>query len=313
MIIRDRKGFVLLIVMWTLALLTILTISFARRALYDNRVAAYSVDRTQCLHLARGAVQRGIAEIQNKQVIDFLQRKGNRTSFDQRWAQPRDLITDENIVRLSGPTETEGESCRYEIIDEERFISVNKASEGILDNIDAMSFRTVSDIMNRRATLSGKRDLAFVSREELRTLDGMDDDIWLGDKNDPGVRDLVTIWGDGKINLNTASREVLELVPDVSSSALEAFVMYRNGSDGVRGTADDKFFQSFSDIGPEAGIPPLQVSLLQRHCKLDSSFFTIRGIATQRQGQVRATVSATVHLTPDGAPVLTWREEIVGF
>lgn len=309
---RREGGFVLIVVLWTLALLTILTIAFARRSMYDNRIAAYTLDRSQAIQLARGAVQRGIVEIQQKETVDVLQAKEGRTSLDQRWAQPRDLFTSEPTFRLTGPVEREGDVCEYRIVDEDRYISINRANKEVIEEIESMSFRTVSEIMNRRTTLSGEREHAFTSLEELRVLEGMNESIWEGQGETPPLDEILTVWGGQRVNINTAPPDVLRLIPDVSESAVEAVIYYRAGPDGVAYTADDRFFKYLGEVPERAGITPEEASKLERYCAIDSAFFTITGYATQRQGRIRATVRATVRLIENEVRILEWREETVG-
>jgi len=309
---EERNGFVLLIVIWVLALLTVITISFARRAMLDNRIAAYSVDRTQAVYMARGAVQRGMVEIRNKAFVDQLQGRAGRTSFDQRWNNPADMVNDETYYQLGGEEEIENEKVQYLIEDAERYIDVNSAPEELLDNLPDISFRVVNDIIERRNEIKGKRARAFTVKEEIRNLENISEDDWHGDDDEPGFKDLITVWGDGRININTCSEEVLQTVPDLSEDTAEQIIVYRAGPDREVNTDDDNSIPDIRELGEELDLQPQQISVLSEYCKVDSSFYIITGIATQRQGRVRATVTATVALQGSGTEVLDWREEIVG-
>jgi hypothetical protein len=61
-----------------------------------------------------------------------------------------------------------------------------------------------------------------------------------GEKTDEpitGIADQLTTWGDGKINPNSASREVLSTL--MSDDKVDALIELRMGPDGEPGTADD--------------------------------------------------------------------------
>ncbi len=67
--------------------------------------------------------------------------------------------------------------------------------------------------------------------------------------------DLFTIMGSGRINVNTASAAVLQLIPGMDPEIAESIVRRRAGDDGIDGTDDDMPFQSAAQI-PMPGMPP---------------------------------------------------------
>ncbi len=78
----------------------------------------------------------------------------------------------------------------------------------------------------------------FVAVEELLLIPGIDVDLF-----DGSLRDNVTLYGDGMININTASRDTLEAVfgPGYPNLA-DKIIDYRKGVDGNPGTDDDRWF-----------------------------------------------------------------------
>lgn len=78
-----------------------------------------------------------------------------------------------------------------------------------------------------------------------------------------GLADLFTALSIGRVNLNTASVSVLQLLPGVDQNIAENIVRARAGPDGVEGTEDDTPFQSpamlFNGMVPglSAGANPL--------------------------------------------------------
>ncbi len=90
------------------------------------------------------------------------------------------------------------------------------------------------------------------------------------------LADLFNTSGDARININTASREVLELLPGMDSNLAEGIVMARQGLDGRDGTEDDTPYQDVRDLGAVGGIPPQYVGILARLCTVRSSTFEVR-------------------------------------
>lgn len=68
-----------------------------------------------------------------------------------------------------------------------------------------------------------------------------------------GLKDVFTPFSDGKININTADANVLQLLPGVDDATAQDIIKARAGPDGVEGTADDTPFLSTGDI-QRAGI-----------------------------------------------------------
>lgn len=310
---RRNGGFALLCVLWILVILSIITISFGRRAVLERRAAMYVLNHDQALSMARGAVQRGIAELRNKTVNDRLQNPRARfsyTGFDQPWHKHGSL-DNEGLFKIedAGP----GDGVSYRIRDDEGLISINRAPEKILDNIAGLGVRGAGEIMDARK-LSGtaKKHDPFVIPEQVLDLDGVDEDAWVGTDESPGLRDLLTCWGDGKINLNTASRAVLETIPDLDPSVLDAVITYRSGPDGELGTKDDRSFETFSDIAKKAHLSAESVAPLMQYCTLDSHFFTITGLCTLRHGKIRATCEASVQVSNGVVRIHSWREDVSG-
>ena len=151
----------------------------------------------------------------------------------------------------------------------------------------------------------------FQTIEELREVGDVKDRDWFGEEKKAGLKDLLTCWGDGKININTASGAVLKCIPHLRGNAIGAILAYRAGSDGKLYTEDDQDFKSLEDLSEKTDISGDALATLQQHCKVDSQFFTITGVATLRQGKVIASCVATVMVEGPSAMVIKWREEIV--
>jgi type II secretory pathway component PulK len=310
---RQERGFVLVSVLWILAILTVIAIGFQRRAIMDARAATFTLDHTRAMFMARGAVSRGIVELCNKAVIDELYKQSGRTGYSQHWANTMDMIKEKGYYTVPEGDEFSKEICKYLIRDEESLISINAADREFLMNIESLTQKAVRGIMKRRLGDPDAKELpqSFQTIEELREVEDIKDKNWFGTEKKAGLRDLLTCWGDGKININTASADVLKCIPELRSNVIDAIVGYRAGSDGELYTADDQDFVSLQDVTDKTGVGGDAMAPLQQHCKVDSQFFTITGIATLRQGKVIASCVATVMIDGGNANVIKWREELV--
>jgi len=88
-----------------------------------------------------------------------------------------------------------------------------------------------------------------------------------------GLVDLFSTVGRLQININTATAEVLQLVPSIDRSMAERIVQERAGLDGVDGTEDDRPYHSPTEIGPLVGMPPTVASQLPRFAGVRSFTF----------------------------------------
>ncbi|MBW7866488.1 MAG: general secretion pathway protein GspK [Candidatus Hydrogenedentes bacterium] len=310
---QNNGGFVMVVVLWVVALLTVLVLGFGHRASLDRRAAAYALDHAQAMAAARGAVERGALELANRGLMIRLlppELRGG-THLGESWANAKNLYEEGLFKDTEGMEE---DQVSYIITDEDRFININAAPQEILEELDMLNRSLVRRIMARREKeeLPGEGISYFQSLEELRYLRGVDDDAWFGTKRQAGLKDLLTVWGDARININTASREVLEAVPGTRTGDLDALFQYRAGSDGKLNTKDDRGFRDMEDLTVKTGILGATREAFDRFCKCESSFFKITGLATRRKGNIRAVCSAIMGWSEDGPVIIEWQEKTLG-
>lgn len=306
---QGERGFVLVVVLGVLVLMTVLTLGFARRALLERRAAVLSMEHAIALANARGAAQCGIANMRNRAVLEEFSMGPGRGG-PPTWKDHADPVAD----KLFDKKELgEKDVINYIIADLDGRISLNMSPEAVLDEVKFLNVGIVNKIIERRGDDSGDHPpTPFLVTEEIMTLEKLDAEDWYGEDGKPGVRDLVSAWGDKLININTAFEEVLNSIPGVSRGTIRSIVSYRRGGDGKLNTKDDQYFSDFGDIAFRCDVSGADIDTLTKYCKLNSRFFTITGLATRMQGKVRAFCEATVELRGGNATVLQWREGPVG-
>jgi type II secretory pathway component PulK len=90
-----------------------------------------------------------------------------------------------------------------------------------------------------------------------------------------GLRDLLTVYGSGKININTAPAEVLKTIPGLTEQSLKSILKIRDGDDGVPGTADDHPFKTLPQVRADTGISEFEADVIGQYCLVKSEFFRI--------------------------------------
>lgn len=310
---RDgQRGFVLVTVLWVLAILTVVSLGFGHRANLERRAAAYSLDRTQAALMARAALQRGIVEVRNKAYMDLLE-DGTRggTHLGQEWARKKNMLQGEYFEPME---HFENDFVTYVIEDLERRADINLIEKEFLDNLPGLSQGARRTIWARRTkgVHEGEPYAPFIAPEELRYLRSVTDDAWFGRRGEPGLREFVAVYGGTKINFNTAHPELLASVPGLKRTVVEDIVRFRAGSDGELYTDDDTGFMSWQDLVDTLQVDGESSDALSRYCKADSVYFKITGIATRRGGKVRVQCSAVVRLGDGGGQVVEWQEAPIG-
>lgn len=322
-----NTGFVLVSVLWILAILTVIVLGFGRRAILEHRASRYALDQAQALQMARGAVQRGILELKVKAVVDQLNEQVGYTGLDQRWARPVDLMREQNYFRSVSGEDFKGDFARYTIEDCDRRININAVSEDFLREIPGIPQSAVRKIIYRRQQITDvdEEDLEgaqgpqrFFSIDEVRELGKIKHEDWYGTRDEAGLRDLITVWGDAHVNLNTASREVLEAIPGIDDRVVSAIIEYRQGDDGELFTRDDKAIPSLNELAKTLDLSGEVIGGLHGSLKTSSNSFIVTGEATRRNGKIRARVEAVLVFLPrrfrrsPPPPLQQWREYVSG-
>ena len=119
-----------------------------------------------------------------------------------------------------------------------------------------------------------------------------------------GLKDFVTVYGTGRVNINTAPREVIEALlydqlGDDAENVAENIVEYRDGMDDEPGTRDDRPFRTLNnsdeddfDISKVDGMDSAVLSAISGMIDVKSDTFTI--ISTGQYGGVKAVIHQTV-------------------
>jgi general secretion pathway protein K len=89
-----------------------------------------------------------------------------------------------------------------------------------------------------------------------------------------GLKDVLSPFGSGRININTADATVLQLIPGVDNTAAEAIIKFRAGPDGAEGTEDDTPFMNPGQLAA-AGVNPQLVGQIGNFITTKSTAFEV--------------------------------------
>lgn len=332
-----KRASILLITLWSLCLLTVFAVYLGYIARQKISLVRRLDERAKLRFIAEAGIKKAIAElISINEVEKFV------FALKDSWsANPllfKDIVVDDGIVEVCYTYVNENannEETRYGMMDEERKININTAELGILKRLfevvlnfnETEAGELAASIIDWRdadselllplgsaedsyyrdtLTPYEAKDAAYESLDEVLLVKGMTTDVF------KKISDYITIYGNGKVNINTASRPVL-LALGISSQVLDAIISFRNGQDGVEATSDDNIFNSPSDIvanvSQSSNISITDAALLsniaERYLKTASNFFLIKSRAQLQNKKSSYEISAVVN---NKGKVFYWHE-----
>jgi general secretion pathway protein K len=255
--LRSREGSILVITFWALSFLSFfaVTIGFTAR---QKMVLAEKLDQRAKLRLAAAAgVQKGLSELKKPDLDP------NVDSFKEPWAQAIGLLDGK-----AGDT-----LFKVIIIDEERKININTAGPGVLNRF----FKIVLDCSDSDADILSSAIIDWRDGDSNVLAQGAEDSYYEGLKYPyeckdakfdiidelllvrgitatiyQDIKDHITPYGSGVVNVNTTSRIVL-LSLGLNEKLADKILAFRNGEDALEGTEDDRYFSNVAGIASELG------------------------------------------------------------
>lgn len=266
------KASILIISLWSILLLSSFAVILGYQARQKITLVKRLDDRDRLRLIAEGCVQKAIMILDRKEDREY-------DCFSDSWSTNEQAFKDSAIgggfctVSYDYQDERTGSiETRYGIIDEERKININTASmpalrrlfSMVLDIDDMESQELAACIIDWRdkdsqlsiplgsAEDSYYRNLQYAYEAKDDLFEILDETLLVKGMTSgmlERLRPYITVYGNGKININTASREVL-LALGLDNSIVTAIISFRQGDDGLEATYDDGFFKNASNIVP---------------------------------------------------------------
>lgn len=201
----ENKASILVVCLWTIMILSILGMSLAGLVFQEIKFAKTYQRLNFSACLARGALK----------AVFYLRQRDITPTFDTF-----DELAKENTVAFCGNNsykyyfmDKSNSADQNKIIDEGALINLNTASKDVLMRLPGINEDLAQGIVS-----SGFRP--FSSINEVFLVEGMRKDNFIL------FKDLVTVYGAGKININTASKPVL-LALGLDNELIDAILRFR--------------------------------------------------------------------------------------
>lgn len=268
-----NSGSVLIITIWTLLFLSFFCLTLGRAVSTKLNIAGHIKNRAVAYYLAKAGVQAAIQVLNDDQTrYDSL---NDVWSDDEKLFKEVKLLTGDYSVSYPAP------QPKYGLIDEERKMNINTASKEALSALliaaecpDPQASQLASCIIDWRdedseplvggaediyysslAVPYNCKDAGFQSPEELLLVKDMTDEIFLK------IKDKVTVFGDGSVNINTAEKDILSAI-GMGTVLAEKVIDYRQGPDGQEATSDDNAFEDLGDISEKLNLSEDETELI---------------------------------------------------
>ena len=313
--LNKKNGSILIYVLWLSALLGLFTLSIGYTVRQKLKLIE-RIDTRRSLRLAaesgaqRGlwAIHRPMAEEKKADALNSVWSHDDVTFNDVEFEQTR------LSVEKSGAGQAPAE-IRFGLVDEESKVNINLLkdaeilkqlalngaqtteeeagiiSDAVLDWIDVDDHVNASGAENQyyrglKRALTPK-NAPLDSLEELLYVRGFTPAIY------QLLAPYLTLYGDGKINLNTAAKTVL-LSIGLESAAVDFILNYRAGVDQKIGTRDDGIFYNPEELVTDAqgsgalsadSIDRLNQFLSRGILKVSSDYFEVQSKVSRKNGQ----------------------------
>ena len=119
-----------------------------------------------------------------------------------------------------------------------------------------------------------------------------------------GIGDLLTTYGDGKVNVNAASMRVLMTLPDVDELIAGTIVEEREGAADEANGDDDYSFKSVNDLMMR--VPGLNPEV-KKYISTDSSIYRVKSVG--EVGGVKRVMWCIMKRSGQSLDIVQWREE----
>ena len=316
-----KNGSIFILALWALCLLSIFAAGLGSKVSQEINLSTYFQNKPRARYLAEAAIKRS-------QII----LEGDKNTFDalnEIWSTGRS--TDEGRSIFSDIKLGDG-TYNVRIVDEERKININTASHDILERLfmitggldtDAAHIAANSIIDWRDPDIipleGGAEDGYYKSLErpykckngrfevleELLLTRGVTDEAF------SKIRDSVTVYGEGRVNINTATWNSLCAL-GMSGGLADKIILYRKGRDEIEGTKDDNILKNSPSIAKElifgAGLNMEEADRISEIVTRGLLSVDSKNFSVIAEGKIGRRTERIVCVTDRGKNIEYWRE-----
>jgi type II secretory pathway component PulK len=297
--ISATPGSALILVLWALMLLSAAVLAWA--ITIQNGITRYGVDnRTfEALAMARSGLAIALHPAVSRRTPVPDEEPAPGMGFQVRMTSEGGKLNLNWILRGEEPLKLamlrrwlEHKGLKFQ----EREVFV----DCLLDYIDADDVKRLNGAEDDGDYHPANRELQSI--EELVRVRGT-----APLTSQPGWQDDLTVYSQGPIDLESASADILSLIPGLTDSRIQRFIRYRQGPDGIDGTPDDNTFPSMEAIQQFLGLTQAQFQSIAGLIGYRDP--TLRVVAEGHSGDIKRQIAVVVRKGTGSKPqILAWKE-----
>lgn len=330
-----EQGAALIVAIWVILILSLLISSMAFDMQVEADVAAYHRKRTKAQYLARAGMEWTMAVLTRKVTESQDEELNLQPDQDEQL-----VVASINLSRGVGVSGIEKDfgagKFIVDILPEESRRNVNLLTEedweevldqagientkwpelidSFMDWIDDNDTYRLNGAESDDAYYKDKgyevKNAPLDTVDELLMIKGFDKGMLYGgpatDDEEvvyQGFAGWLTTWGDGKVNVNTASREVLLTLPNIEEDVIDRILEFRTGIDAAQNTKDDGF-RDVEEVIQKTGLDP---ALGDRITTTERKY--LRVVSIGEVDGVRNGIWAVLQAGEGSVIPVYWREE----
>lgn len=326
----SHRGFVLMTVLLTTVLLVSLVLGFNRQTREHLNLSGEVSAGLRAQLAARSAIRLAMQSLLSTQDIQSAEALKERFDPDEPFRQNETTctlrVTAENgkfnvnalldgsskpidrrveqllrLIDLLNRQPDRTRSLRYGIVPALIDWIDTDHEETVLESVAQDNRGAETATYRRRTPAYRSKNAPLQTRDELLLIRGIDPKNWLGDEQVSGLRDVLTIYGTERIDLNTADALVLQCLDEQIDSGMAQLLIQRRTLVP---------FESLEEFQEAAGIPEAVISRITSRVEVDPPrpIYTIT--CDISAGDVRLNVEAVVQVEPaqQHMSILEYRE-----
>ncbi len=321
--IGNQSGVALVLAIGVVALLTVVALEFQRFTVLQVAMATNFENSINALCVARSGVQIALS------LIDQDGKDNVADSFFDLWGDVKESIEDAkslfqdsewdlkitpvnarlNINKLVDDTGKFVESYRdlwlrilgsgeLLIGDAEPEDIVNSIKDWIDPDDEPTGFGAEEDYYVGLPKPYHCKNAPLATADELLLIKGITPQLYYGDKNHVGLKEIVTVYGSGKINLNVAPAALIRVLsPEIDEDMVDELIRYREDITHKDDLSNPAWYRNVPGWAT--------LKLPQDLITVKSEYFKVKSVAKVRYS--KKVIEAVVHREQSGVKIIFWK------
>ncbi len=304
---KDNRGFALILTILIVSLAVVLTLQFNNSMWSDLYSSANLRDGIRLRFIARSGVNCALA------VLSEDSSSSDSDSLQEAWANAKELslnsvtmfengyfqveISDlsgkiqvNQLINKDGTYNETQKKLLMKFLNSEEFRLDSGEVENLIDAIkdwidpddDVTRFGAENGYYRSLENPYSCKNGSIESLSQMILIKGVTRELFYGNEHSPGISSYLTVYGDGKININTAAPLVLgSLSDDIDMEMVSDMIEYR--SDGGNDLKDPGWYRKVPGMG-DAAIEPGLIKTSSPYFEIESAGFA--GAMNKRVGAI---------------------------